>query len=104
MNKVLISFGEYIRNLREQTGLPIRKIAAQINIDPSVLGKIERNERQPTKEQITSIAKIFNQDKKYLMQQCLSDQFANRIIEERADISIFKVAEDKVKYLKQKRK
>jgi len=104
MSKVVTSFGEYIRSLRETAGLPIRKIAAQLDIDPSLLGKIERNERQPTREQIASIAKIYKQDEKYLTEQFLSDQFAYRIMEEEADISILRVAEDKVKYFTQKRK
>jgi hypothetical protein len=41
---------------------------------------------------------------KYLTEQFLSDQFAYRIMEEEADISILRVAEDKVKYFTQKRK
>ncbi len=102
MTKSVRSFGEYIRSLRESAGLPIRKIAAQIDIDPSLLGKIERDERQPTKEQIASIAKIFRQDEKYLTQQLLSDQFAHRVIKEDSDLSIFRVAEDKVRYFTQK--
>jgi transcriptional regulator with XRE-family HTH domain len=64
MSKVVTSFGEYIRSLRETAGLPIRKIAAQLDIDPSLLGKIERNERQPTREQIASIAKILQARRK----------------------------------------
>jgi transcriptional regulator with XRE-family HTH domain len=67
------------------------------------LGKIERNERHPTREHIASIAKLFKQDEKYLTQQFLSDQFAYRIMEEDSDISILKVAEDKVKYFTQKK-
>jgi len=59
MSKQKIStFGEYIRGLRENSGQPIRKIAAQLDIDPSLLGKIERNEREPTKEQIKKLAVI----------------------------------------------
>ena len=95
-------FGEYIRNLREQAELPLRKVAAQLDIDPSLLGRIERNERQPTKEIIAGIAKIFNQDLKKLLDDYLSDQIAYKIINENADICILKVAEQKVKYLKNK--
>ena len=100
----VISFGEYIRGLREISGLPIRKIAAQLDIDPSLLGKIERNERQPTKDLISRIAKIFKQDEKFLKKQFISDQFAYKILEEESDLSILKVAEDKVKYFTLKRK
>jgi len=96
-------FGEYIRNLRAQAELPLRKVAAQLDIDPSLLGRIERNERQPTKEIIAGIAKIFNQDLKKLLDDYLSDQIAYKIINENADIHILKVAEQKVKYLKNKK-
>ena len=104
MNKTTVtSFGEHIRGLRETSGLPIRKVAAQLDIDPSLLGKIERNERQPTKDFISRIAKIFKQDEKFLTKQFISDQFAYKILEEESDISILKAAEDKVKYFTQKK-
>ncbi len=94
------TFGEYIRQLRVSAGLPLRKIAAQLDIDPSLLGKIERNDRQPTKEQIKKLAKIFEQDENFLLSEYLSDQIAYRIIEEEGDLNVLKVAEKKVNYLK----
>ncbi len=105
MNKTtVISFGEYIRGLRETSGMPIRKIAAQLDIDPSLLGKIERNDRQPTRDLISKISVIFNEDEKFLIKQFISDQFAYKVLEEAADLDIFKVAEAKVKYFTQKQK
>ena len=101
MSKQKIStFGEYIRELREVSGQPIRKIAAQLDIDPSLLGKIERNEREPTKEQIKKLAVIFNQNENFLLSEFLSDQIAYKILEEETDFNILKVAEKKIKYLK----
>ena len=99
MQKVL-TFGEHIRNLREDAGLPLRKIAAQLDIDPSLLGKIERNKRQPSKEQIKKMALIFNQSVSFLLSEFLSDQIAYRILEEESSSNILKVAEKKLKYLK----
>ncbi len=94
------SFGELIRGLREATGLPLRKVAAQLDIDPSFLGKIERNERQPTKDIISGIAKIFKQNERQLYKEYISDQIAYKILDEDADLDILKVAEKKVLYLK----
>jgi transcriptional regulator with XRE-family HTH domain len=103
MSKQKVStFGEFIRELRENSGLPIRKVAAQLDIDPSLLGKIERNERQPSKEQIKKLAKIFGQDESYLLSEYVSDQIAYKLLEEESDLSILKVAEKKVHYLKTK--
>ena len=39
------TFGEYIRSLRNERGLPIRKVAAFLDIDQSSFSKIERSER-----------------------------------------------------------
>jgi transcriptional regulator with XRE-family HTH domain len=96
------TFGEYIRQLRINAGLPIRKIAAQLDIDSSLLGRIERNERHANKEIIAEIAKIFDQDTEDLMQRFLSDQIAYKILDENADIKVLKIAEQKIKYLKSK--
>ena len=51
------SFGEYLRNRREQLRLPLRKVAAELDIDTSILSKIERNERVATKEMLPTLAK-----------------------------------------------
>ncbi|MDX9918281.1 MAG: helix-turn-helix transcriptional regulator [Gudongella sp.] len=98
----VLTFGEYIKCLRSNSGLPLRKIAAQLDIDPSLLGKIEHNTRQPNKEIIKKLAVIFNQNEDYLLSEYLSDQIAFKILEERRDIDILKVAEKKVNYLKTK--
>lgn len=58
------SFGEYIRELREAKGLPLRKVAAALDIDTSVLSKIERNERKPTSEMIPVLAETFDKSEK----------------------------------------
>ena len=51
------SFGEYLRNRREELGLPLRKVAAELDIDTSILSKIERSERVATKEMLPTLAK-----------------------------------------------
>ena len=50
------TFGEYLRNRREQLGLPLRKVAAELDIDTSILSKIERSERTATKEMLPILA------------------------------------------------
>jgi transcriptional regulator with XRE-family HTH domain len=99
---VIFSFGEQIRSLREEQNLSLREVSTQIGIDTSLLGKIERDERQPTKEQIKHIAEFYKFDEKELIRENLSDQLAYKIIEADADIDIFKVAELKIEYLKTK--
>ena len=94
------SFGEHLRHLREDEGLTLKFVSEQINIDTSLLAKIERNERQPTKQIMKEVSDFFKVDEKELQNDFLSDQIAYKILDEEADLSILKVAEEKVKYLK----
>jgi transcriptional regulator with XRE-family HTH domain len=97
------SFGEHLRELRAETELPLREVAVQLGIDPSLLAKIERNERQPTKQLIKEVASYFKVDEKELQNEFLSDQIAYKILDEEADLGILKVAEQKVSYFKTQR-
>jgi transcriptional regulator with XRE-family HTH domain len=58
------TFGEYIRKSREDKGLPLRKVAAALDIDTSILSKIERNERRATIEMIPILAESLDKVEK----------------------------------------
>jgi len=100
---IVNSFGGQLRSLREQKKLSLREVATAIGIDTSLLGKIERNERQVTKEQIKLIAKYFKYNEQSLIEENLSDQLAYKIIDADANLNILKVAEKKIEYLKTKK-
>lgn len=99
IKKNVFSFGEQLRTLRERAKLSLRDVASEIGIDTSLLGKIERNERRPTKKQIKQIALFFKFSEKQLVKESVSDLIAYKIIEEDVDIDTLKVAEKKVEYL-----
>ena len=98
--KNITSFGEHLRNIRETQSLTLKNVSDQIGIDTSLLAKIERNERQPTKHIIKQVAEFFKCNEQELLNNFLSDQIAYKILDEEADIEILKVAEEKVKYLR----
>lgn len=95
------SFGEYIRQLREDRNLPLRKIAAELDIDTSTLSKIEKNERNASEQIIEKLSEIFAIDKADLKVRYLSDKITYQLLEEENGIEILKVAEQKIKYHKQ---
>lgn len=101
-NLTATSLGEKIRSLREQASLSLREVGTKIGIDTSLLAKIERSERHPTKDQLKLFAKYFRIDEKEIIKEYLSDQIAYKILEEDVDIDTLKVAEKKVQYLKTK--
>jgi len=93
------TFGQYIRQLREDNNMPLRKLAAHLNIDQSTLSKIERNDRQPTKDMVPIIADIFNLDYKQLKIHFLSEKITYELAEEDFGVEALKVAEKQMKYL-----
>ena len=99
----MLTIGEQIRKLREDKGLPLRKVAAVLDIDQSILSKIERGERKASKDQIIRIAKIFSVDEKELLINYLSDKVLYELIDEDLAADALKVAEKKIKYYKTKR-
>lgn len=94
------SFGEHIRKLREDNGLPLRKVAALLDLDPSTLSKIERGERTANKEMIPTLSELFKEDEETLGLILLSDKVVYDLIKEENPEEILKIAEEKIKYLK----
>lgn len=97
------SFGEHIRNLREKANFSLRQVSGDLQIDPSLLAKYERNERQPSKDFVKQIADYYGIDSKNLLTQFLSDQIAYKMLDEEDGLEILKEAEEKIVYLKTQR-
>ncbi len=67
------SFGENIRRLREENNLPLRKVAAQLDIDTSTLSKVERGERPISIDYLKPLSQILNTDYKELQIKFLAN-------------------------------
>jgi len=103
--KFEITFGDTVKKLREERNLPLREVAEAMKIDTSMLGKIEKNSRKPTKQLIMKFAEFFNVNDKDLTIAFLSDTVAYQVMDEEDFASeVLKVAERKVKYLKTKKR
>ena len=98
--KKFTTFGEHLRTLREINSLTLREVAASLTLDTSLLAKIERNERQPTRQLIKQFADFFKVEEKELVDEFLSDQIVYKILNEETNFNILKVAEGKIKYIK----
>lgn len=95
----MLTIGEQIRKLREKNSLPLRKVAAQLDIDQSILSKIERGERKASKQQVIQIANLFNVDKNELLINYLSDRVIYELRDdEELATKALKIAERKIKY------
>jgi transcriptional regulator with XRE-family HTH domain len=94
------NLGEVLRELRESKQLPLRVIAAYLDIDPAIMSRIERGQRKASREQIIKLAAYFNVDEDELIIAWLSDKVVYELADEQNAIEALKVAEEKVKYNK----
>jgi transcriptional regulator with XRE-family HTH domain len=96
--------GEKLRHIREEKGLPLRKVAASLDIDVAILSKMERGERRITKEVVLKLANIYNYDTDDLLVLFLSEKILYEIHDEDLGIEALKVAEERAKYIKANKK
>jgi transcriptional regulator with XRE-family HTH domain len=85
------SFGEYLRNRREELGLPLRKIAAELDIDTSILSKIERNERSASKEMLSTLANSLELEIKEVEVEFIK----STILDELGDLTFIRIGLEK---------
>jgi len=97
------TIGEKLRHIREEKKLPLRKVAALLDIDIAILSKMERGERRITKEVVLKLAGIYKHNADELLVSFLSDKILYEIEGEDLGIEALKVAEERVKYLRAKK-
>lgn len=93
------SLGTIIRKLREDKELPLRTVAAYINMDQAILSKIERGLRKPTKEQVLNLAAYFKVNENEFMIAWLSDKLVCELGDEEMALKALQMAEEKVNYI-----
>lgn len=98
------TFGETLRKMREGNKMPLRKLAALLDLDQSTLSKIERNERKANSIIITKLSNIFKVERNTLQISFISDKVAYELLEVENPKVILKAAEQKIMYLKQNKK
>lgn len=97
------SLGEKLRGLREAKGLLLREVASKLDVDPSLLSKIERGGKRAVREQVVRMAKMYEADEKELMISYLSERVIYQIENEDLAIEALRVAEQMIKHKKRKK-
>ena len=96
-------FGERIRELRTKQNLLLRQLASQLDVDTSIISKIERGDRQLKKEQIPLLAQILKADVEELQTLWLADQIYEVVKDEKMANEAMQVAEEKINLNKKKK-
>ena len=94
------TLGDTLKSAREEKEMILRKVAAEVDIDQSLISKFEKNERKPTKEQIIRLANFYGLSENDLIINWYSEKIAEELKYTESTSEILKVAEEKIKYYK----
>jgi transcriptional regulator with XRE-family HTH domain len=87
--------GERLKALRLESKLKVRQVAAALDMDPSILSKIENGRRTPTEEQCREFAKFYGIPFEELEEQRVTE----KLIADYRDNPTFLNAIDRVKQM-----
>ena len=90
-------FGERIRELRTKQNLLLRQLASLLDVDTSIISKVERGDRQLKKEQIPLLAEILKASSDELMTLWLADQIYAVVKDEKLANEAMDIAEGQLK-------
>lgn len=94
----MYNLGENIRKLRLEKALPLRTVAAYLDIDQAILSKIEHGQRKASREQVVKLAEFFKVEEEDLLVLWLSDKLLYEVADEEVALKALQMAEEKVAY------
>ena len=92
------TLGDTLKFAREEKELILRKVAAEVDIDQSLISKFEKNERKPSMEQVVRLAKFYKLSERELIISWYSEKIAEDLKYTESTSEILKVAEEKINY------
>jgi len=92
------TFGEFMRKLREECNMLLRKLEVTLDIDQSTLSKNEMYQRQSTRAIIQVKAKVFKTDIKDLKVKFLAEKILFELQNEEHGLGALKVVKETITY------
>ncbi|MBK7429121.1 MAG: XRE family transcriptional regulator [Saprospiraceae bacterium] len=92
------SLGEKLRKLREEKKLPLRKVAAFLDMDQAILSKIERGLRPVNREMVLKLASYYAVAEKELLVAWLSEKLLRELDGEDNAVEALQAAEEQMAY------
>ncbi len=92
------SLGTTIRKLRKEKQLPLRTVAAYLDIDQSILSQIERGQHNASRGQVVKLARYFNVEESDLLISWFSDKMVYGVADKQLVFQAIPAAEEKIQY------
>jgi transcriptional regulator with XRE-family HTH domain len=90
------TFGETTRTLRKQRGEPLRVVAAAVEIDSTLLSKIERGERFPTEAQVAKFSEYFGVPQEELAAKAIADRIISEYGYQSATLQAIQIIKERM--------
>lgn len=90
------SLGKKLRDLRKERNEPLRVVAAAVEIDSSLLSKIEHGERFPTEQQLEKFAEYFEISLEELTAQAIAEKIVSSYATNTTTLQALKIAESRI--------
>lgn len=87
-----MTFGETIRKQREGKGLLLRQVAAFLEVDTAYISKLERNERNASREQVVKLAEYLQTPSDQLLTVWLAERILGTINNDKQGVAALKLA------------
>lgn len=87
-----MTFGETIRKQRESKGLLLRQVAAFLEVDTAYISKLERNERNASREQVVRLAEYLQTPSDQLLTVWLAEKILGTINKDKQGEAALKLA------------
>jgi transcriptional regulator with XRE-family HTH domain len=93
------TFGETIKQLRADKRMLLREVAAKMNVDSSLLSRVENGVKRLSREQVVALARALQEDEEKLLVLYLGERVVYELKdEENLAIEAIMVAEKRIRY------
>lgn len=94
-----MTIGQKIRQLREESGMKQRELAAKLGIGEGFLSKVESDQKPIKREDLKKLSDFFNVAHSGLETLWLANKVYDLIKDENQGLEALKVAEEQAKYV-----
>lgn len=95
-----MTIGQKIRQLREESGMKQRELAAKLDIGEGFLSRVENDQKLLKRDDLKKLSKLFKIKCTDLETLWLANKVYDLIKDENQGLDALKVAEEQAKYLK----
>lgn len=95
-----MTIGQKIKQLREESGMKQRELAAKLNIGEGFLSKVENDQKLIKREDLKKLSVFFNVERSVLETLWLANKVYDLIKHENQGLEALRVAEEQAKYVK----